>query len=95
MPEAWGGGFILTRPTAIHRCPMFFGVWRGTIRGKSCLPRFWMCVADRRNQKQKAEQWMEVFMTFLLLAGCTVVTVDALRHVIGGCVFYKFCMFQG
>ena len=37
---------------------------------------------------------MEVFMTFLLLAGCTVVTVDALRHVLGGCVFYEFCVFQ-
>ena len=46
-----------------------------------------MCVADQRNQK-KTEQWMEVFMTFLLLAGCTVVNVDALRHVLGGCVFY-------
>ena len=37
---------------------------------------------------------MEVFMTFLLLAGCTVVNVDALRHVLGGCVFYEFCVFQ-
>ena len=33
-------------------------------------------------------------MKFLLLAGCTVVTLDALRHVPGGCVFYEFGMFQ-
>ncbi len=33
-------------------------------------------------------------MTFLLLAGCTVVTLDALRHVLGGCVFYECGMFQ-
>ena len=52
-----------------------------------------MCVADQRKHK-KTEQWMEVFMTFLLLAGCTVVTLDALRHVLGGCVFYEFGMFQ-
>ena len=37
---------------------------------------------------------MEVFMTFSPLAGCTVVTLDALRHVLGGCVFYGFGMFQ-
>ncbi len=52
-----------------------------------------MCVADQRNQK-KTEQWMEVFMTFLLLAGCTVATLDAPRHVLGGGVFYEFGMFQ-
>ena len=53
-----------------------------------------MCVADQRNQTKK-EQWMEVFMTCLLLAGCTVVTLAALRHVLGGCVFYEFGLFQG
>ena len=53
-----------------------------------------MCVADQRNQTKKTERWMEVFMTFLLLAGGTVVTLDALRHVLGGCVFYEFGMFQ-
>ena len=36
---------------------------------------------------------MDVFMTFLLLVGCTVVTNDALRHFLGGCICYEFGVF--
>ena len=33
-------------------------------------------------------------MTFLLLGGCTAVTLDAPRRVLGGCVFYEMGMLQ-
>ena len=52
-------------------------------------------MADQRNQTNKTDQWMEVLMTFLLLAGCNVATADALRHVHGRYILYELCVFQG
>jgi hypothetical protein len=39
-------------PTAIHRRPLFLAIGY-RIRGRSCLARFWLCVADQRNQKRE------------------------------------------
>ena len=73
--------------------PLVFGVWLSNKRQE--LSGTFLAVRGRPEEpEKKTEQWMEVFMTFLLLAGCTVVTLDALRHVLGGCVFYEFGMCQ-
>jgi hypothetical protein len=92
MPEAWGGGYI---DNAYGDSPPPHVVWdlaKGSEGGDVC--HVFGCAWQTRGSRKKTEQWMEVFMTFLLLAGCTVVTLDALRHVLGGCVFYEFGMFQ-
>ncbi len=73
--------------------PLVLGVRLSNKRQK--LSGTFLAVRGRPEEPDKQKkQWMEVFMTVLLLAGCTVVTVDALRHVLGGCVFYEFGMFQ-
>ena len=73
--------------------PLAFGVWLSNKRQELSGP--FLAVRGRAEEpEQGTEQWMEAFMTFLLLAGGTVVTPNALRHVLGGSVFYEFGMFQ-
>ena len=73
--------------------PLVFGVRLSNKRQE--LSGTFLAVRGRPEEpEKKTEQWMEVFMSFLLLAGCTVATVHALRHVLGGCVFHEFCTFQ-
>ena len=39
------------------------------------------------SEEHKTEQWMDNYMIFAILAGCTVVSLDALRHVLAGFFF--------
>ena len=80
----------LTTPAAIHRRPLLLLA----LNKRQELSGTFLAVRGRTEKPDKQEHRMEVFITLLPLAGCTLVAVDALMHVLGGCILYEFFMLQ-